>query len=488
MSEGEERHVNVVIVGGGPHALAVLGALQEGSLAFNMFGPSDTMYDKRVGFGQMEKVGRVAVIDRGEGFMEEWNSRFAALDIEVLRSPTLAHPCAYEPQALMNFAVRTRRTNEIHNVPHVSSRMATDDMSAQQPMLLGLPSAALFRDFSASLAENLEHDWLRGTASEVRRDPESGRFRVRYESEQGSCWVVTDAVVLATGPTGQLNIPRPFSPFMGAGVQHVAELLKRGTNIARQLGANPGDARCLVIGGGLTAVQAALALVRTGSQVALRSRRPLQTRRFDLQTDWVDMRLANRLRSEFFRSSVEERRQLAKEAVAGGSVPEYYMKELHKLARASTLLEVQLDEAIDESAVQLREGKIDVNGELFDRVILATGMSTEPMLSPLYQQVRDELGAPALDGYPVLDDSLRWAEEEDLFVMGANAVLQLGPGALNLMGAMRGAKIVAEALRDVMWARKGTASPSSVITGNPYAALGIESEGDSDGTDSDDSD
>ena len=37
---------------------------------------------------------------------------------------------------------------------------------------------------------------------------------------------------------------------------------------------------------------------------------------------------------------------------------------------------------------------------------------------------------------------------------GANAVLELGPGALNLLGAMRGAKIVAEALRDVMWSSK----------------------------------
>ena len=33
-------------------------------------------------------------------------------------------------------------------------------------------------------------------------------------------------------------------------------------------------------------------------------------------------------------------------------------------------------------------------------------------------------------------------------------MLELGPGALNLMGAMRGAKIVAEALRDVMWSSK----------------------------------
>ena len=36
-------------------------------------------------------------------------------------------------------------------------------------------------------------------------------------------------------------------------------------------------------------------------------------------------------------------------------------------------------------------------------------------------------------------------------MIGANAVLELGPGGGNLMGAMRGARVVSNELRDLMW-------------------------------------
>ena len=43
-------------------------------------------------------------MDPGQSFLEEWNKRFEALGIAHLRSPAVAHPKAYEPQALVNFA------------------------------------------------------------------------------------------------------------------------------------------------------------------------------------------------------------------------------------------------------------------------------------------------------------------------------------------------------------------------------------------------
>ena len=105
-----------------------------------------------------------------------------------------------------------------------------------------------------------------------------------------------------------------------------------------------------------------------------------------------------------------------------------------------------------------KDGRVvHVDGEAFDHVILATGFSTAPGRTPLYQQVEAEFALQTVQTpcgssrFPLLDENLSWAEGADLYVVGANAVLELGPGALNLMGAMRGAKIVAEALRDVMW-------------------------------------
>ena len=79
-----EHSASIVIVGGGPHALAALACLHDGSL----------------GSHSEEKSGTVCVIDPGSHFMQSWNSRFDNLEINHLRSPTLAHPAAFEPTAL----------------------------------------------------------------------------------------------------------------------------------------------------------------------------------------------------------------------------------------------------------------------------------------------------------------------------------------------------------------------------------------------------
>ena len=57
-------------------------------------------------------------------------------------------------------------------------------------------------------------------------------------------------------------------------------------------------------------------------------------------------------------------------------------------------------------------------------------------------------------------------------------MLELGPGALNLMGAMRGAKIVASELRDLMWATtKGRSeTPNAASSANMFSLLGMDDE------------
>ena len=73
----------------------------------------------------------------------------------------------------------------------------------------------------------------------------------------------------------------------------------------------------------------------------------------------------------------------------------------------------------------------------------------------------------------------RWVPDEDLFVLGANAVLELGPGGGNLMGAMCGGRIIGNELHDLMWKppdgkKADTARPTF---SNMYASLlGEESE------------
>jgi len=341
--------------------------------------------------------------------------------------------------------------------------------------MLGLPSTALFKDFCADLAAKLPHQWLRGKATQVHKDERTGKFQVQYSAHDNEMRVVTaDAVVFATGPCGLANIPEPFRPLAGSGrVSHTNDFFKEGS-IRGVIGRPP---RILVVGGGLTAVQAALAAVAGGSRVVLRSRRPLQTRAYDIAADWLDLRHANRLRFEFLSTRPEERARFVKQAVQGGSVPESYMKELCRLADTTDLLEVQTDAALDRSDVCILDGgSVRVNREEFDHVILATGVSNAPMQLLLYKHVQIEFSAPLLNGLPHVDETLRWVKGEDLFVLGANAVLELGPGALNLMGAMRGAKIISSELRDLMWKMKGHQPPTEIIASNMFSLLMNEDE------------
>ena len=392
----------VVIVGGGPHGLALLSALHEKSFAFTQF--SDTAYQTRVGFGSLSKIGSVCVVDPGSAFLDEWHKRFEALDIQHLRSPALAHPKAHEPHALVNFAVREGRTGELHHVPEATSQRLTTDGNSQQPLLLGLPSTALFRDFCADLAEGLPHQWLRGKATRVHKDEVTGKFHVHYSTHDNKARVIiADAVALATGPSGQANIPEPFRPLVGMGsVSHTSDLFRRGAlPYTRAIGDRA--SRVLVVGGGLTAVQAALAALKGGSRVVLRSRRPLRTRAYDIAKDWLDVRHMNRLRFEFLSTHPEERALFARQAVQGGSVPESYMRELYHIADTTDWLEIQTDEDVercDVSPPDQHRGSVRVNGEEFDHVILATGISNAPLQLPLYQGIQAELGAPDIDGLP----------------------------------------------------------------------------------------
>lgn len=385
----DDETASVIIIGGGPHAMAALAALHEGSLAFQQF--NEGFYQSRIGFGSLEKAGNgeyylhttclcpsplaslcggtrasarttpmifvcvtlspsrhrmwfardtVCVIDPGSHFNESWNARFDALEIGHLRSPALAHPMAFEPTALVSFAIREGRTSELIEPPLVGKWLVTTDESQQESLLKAKPTTALFRDFCASLEARLPHRWLSGTATHVCKDTATGKFNVHYATAIGrERRAVARAVVLATGAVGQWRIPRPFEAHRSSRlVIHTEELLAPGNGtlpeeIARRCAG--ASSRVLVVGGGISAAQAALAACRAGRPVVLRSRRPLQTRAYDIAQEWLDARHADRLRFEFWSLPVEERREAIRKAMAGGSVPASYMEELRVLSQST---------------------------------------------------------------------------------------------------------------------------------------------------------
>jgi hypothetical protein len=172
----------------------------------------------------------------------------------------------------------------------------------------------------------------------------------------------------------------------------------------------------------------------------LRSRRPLQTRAFDTPSEWLSVKTCDRLRFEFLSLPTRKRIQAMKVVAAGGSMPHAYVEELERL-RASCALRLEVDEGVERSAVECATEGVAVNGDRFALVVLATGVVTAPSSSPLYRSVEAGLAAPTVGGLPHVDSRLRWLPGEDLFVLGASAGLQLGPGCGNLIGAMRGVRV-----------------------------------------------
>ena len=187
--------------------------------------------------------------------MQSWNTRFGALEIKHLRSPAFAHPMAFEPTALVHFAIREGRTSELMEAPVSTAWLASTDVG-QDALLKSLPSTALFTDFCASLEATLPHEWLSGAATCVSKDASTGELRVAFRptGDQRERTVAARAVILATGPVGRWNIPAPFEVhFDSPRILHTEELLgeSKGTLSEEIMRRCPSEsARVLVIGGG----------------------------------------------------------------------------------------------------------------------------------------------------------------------------------------------------------------------------------------------
>ena len=86
-------------------------------------------------------AGSVCVIDPGSTFLEEWRRRFAMLGIAQLRSPAFAHPAAFDPAALTDFAVKRHRAHRStlprHTTPPLSASSKAQGSSPLRPLFSG---------------------------------------------------------------------------------------------------------------------------------------------------------------------------------------------------------------------------------------------------------------------------------------------------------------------------------------------------------------
>ena len=292
MKDSASCMYDVCIIGAGPTGLACLSALRSpyslDTLTKDQIVRAHQTLGRQGGRQRQNAAAdgrrdgqRICVIDP-EPWMASWERNFDALQISFLRSPTTAHPDMFDSNSLLAYAkIRGREEELIESGCYdISSLMS---QSQTQSGLWKLPSSRLFLDFCRDLVETLTHDFIKSSVINVdtRRDEEDGFELALSAGEQ----VTARAVILALGHVGKPILPSQFV--------NTHRAIQWHEPIPPSM--NAGDVRSvLVVGGGLTAAQAAQKWSSHKTRVTLCSRRPLVERHFDVDVEWFDRVHANK--------------------------------------------------------------------------------------------------------------------------------------------------------------------------------------------------
>ncbi|MFN3596427.1 MAG: SidA/IucD/PvdA family monooxygenase [Rubricoccaceae bacterium] len=363
-------------------------------------------------------AGRLRVLDPHAAPLAQWHAHTAATGMDFLRS-SIVHHIDVDPYGLQHFA---------------ASEAGRGVARFARPYRR--PSVALFRAHAEAVVarEGLAALRLRGTARRLRRTAAGWAL----ETDRGL--LVARHVVLAPGP------PPPHWPSWARPLRDadapVAHLFEPGFS-REAIGA---WARAVVVGGGISAAQAALALAqhRPGA-VTLVMRHAPRIHDLDADPGWLGPKYLEGFHAEPCRV---RRRQAIAAARHRGSWPPAVHAAMQRAAARGHLRCVQA--AVREASWDGHALRLTLaSGEALaaDRLVLATGFAPERPGGALVARAVAELGLPVAPcGFPLLDPALRW--QAGLFVTGGLAELELGPVARNIAGArMAATRLAAQVTR-----------------------------------------
>ncbi len=295
------------------------------------------------------------------------------------------------------------------------------------------PSLALFRAHCDHVirTRRLAELRVRGTARAIHRTADG------FAVETDAAPIHARRVILCLGLNDQLRRPRWAKRLQteGGPVAHVFDPDFRREEV-------PQAGETLVVGGGITAVQLALALAedRPG-RVTLLTRHPLREHNLDFDPCWIGPKC---LRG-FSAIPYDRRREVVDAARNVGTVPEETM-ERWRAAHAEG--SVRLERSTIRDAIQTRSRvRLTIDeGELeTDRIVLATGFDPRRPGGEMVDRMIAEMELPTAPcGFPVLDEFFRWTD--GLFLTGALAELQGGPCARNIVGARNFGRVLLSGL------------------------------------------
>ena len=437
---------------------------------------------------QSQITSSVTVVDKFGGWMTGWKDNFATLGIPKLRSLMNAHADPYDHRSLEFYAEARGRGEELMTLPHLCQR----DNQFKGPYQA--PSTNIFNEFHDILprAYGVQDIVEKGVVRSIRPTPsedwsDEPIFEVDINdpgTRTGTAirTIKTKRVVCAMGP-----LFRPSEAFWEASLKK--ELMQQDRRYPsdrilkynqimsfikdQNRQANESEAikinNLLIVGGGITSAQMALLALSASwcDKVTLIQRSAALPRHFDLNNKWMGPQ-RGKLLDEFWSMDHERRAQLCQEERQGGSIPPEIIQELYESQSQHG------DTFQWKEEVQISSVTFDYNGNFQaslddgtecqpDMIWLATGSETHIDLYTALTDLRKVLPMRDVQGLPILNKDLSWrappgvsldepkwkaTARERFWCMGALAALELGPDALNLIGARAGAVAVAQAVRD----------------------------------------
>ena len=454
---------DVIIIGAGPAGLSMLSAIHNPDGHLTNARKRRSLWNRKLWNKKPSKQMKVCVVDPAGDWMNEWKGRFKSLGIDLLRSPAFATPDYYSNAAITEYAFKHNRQKELIEMELPRNACALTYGIASEG-LMKLAKSKLFSDFCDDLAKSLPHTFLSGYAKQINRGNDNGTYDVSISvaGKKNASVITGKHVVFALGAASTPTIPKEVSwihDCVDAKNPCVVHTFSWKKLNALQFF----NEVIVVIGGGLSAVQAVLLAKKKGAKRVLHvSRRAIQTRFYDVSLDWLDPRIAWRTEKgkkvnnmfEFHNVPKLKRREFVRKARAGATVPPRYLELLKKAAKSGHV-ERYVD-SIDTAeyfgcGLHGTDRTIHIKFKnstppvVANRIILATGAQTSVSKIQLLKDAITNFNLPVIDDLPDVDGYLQWGKEQ-FSVVGNLALLQLGPDSGNLSGARRSAELVANTL------------------------------------------
>uniref|UniRef100_A0A665VWT6 Zgc:113276 n=1 Tax=Echeneis naucrates TaxID=173247 RepID=A0A665VWT6_ECHNA len=497
--------LDVLVIGGGPHALTLASLLSRPNTDPDSDSGSQTNPETSNSRSKSNISGKVVcpqlnikVVDCYGEWAALWESQFTALNIPHLRSHTLVHTDPLNKRALQEFVVKSDRASELHCLPDqvyiLDENAFFNDMrlgkkerkrlnitsTLKKSLSFSLPGTKLSVDFfkdQVRILYNLGKLLVKGTVERIIPVVEKKVKYFQIQLQEGSI-LQAQQVVMATGPTRAQMANTPLwvnnigESYPEERLQHTVHLMHRLPNSVQDLRETGCERhketfvcetgqRVMVVGGGLTSAHVvSIALQQGASHVTWVMRKHLQLKQFDVGDveslvgryshveHGIKMDGHAYLRQFYSERSLHKRLAMIRQARKGGAVtPEAYIHLQPFILNGQVDVKTYCQVSEASWCYRSQAWRLSLTtGEDWtgDMIWLATGCKLDVKQDPLLSEVIKEFPIQVIDGWPCISDSLQWAEGCPLYLMGQYTALQVGPHAVNLAGGQAASMRIAK--------------------------------------------